>query len=154
MNKSISESLEEILKEPFTYKDSAIHRGWNVFCRSALACRYVYMKTPFLIKLLAGAPLFYFSWMVYLSYFFFVIWSIVLNCKFRYNYSEKTFTIKQYFKVYFFKNVLFIMVAIFMYQYYFYKWGWLCFIYSLPMLLISIAYVLPIFDRRIYKWGW
>ena len=151
MKTSISDSLKEILKEPFTYRDSAIHRGWNAFCRAALACRFVYMKIPFILKLLLGAPLFFFSWMVYLSYFFFVIWSVILNVKFRYNYSEKTFTIAEYFKIYLFKNVLFISVALFMYQYYFYKWGWLCFIYSLPMLLISIAYVLPIFDKRIYK---
>ena len=151
MKQSISESLEEILKEPFTYKDSAIHRGWNIFCRTSLACRYIYMKTPFLLKLLIGLPLFYFGWQLYLMYFFFILWSIILNCKFRYDYSEETFTIKHYFKVYLLKNILFIAVALFMYEYYFFKWGWLCFIYTLPMLLISMAYVLPMFDKRIYK---
>ncbi len=145
------EELNGMLQVPFTYRDHTGADFWRGFCTVTLCVRYVYMKLPILLKFFIGSPLFLFSFNVFVAYFLFVTWSLVLDTLYHYDFSEQTFSIRRYFKIYFLKNILFFMVAFFMYEYYFFKFGWLCFIYSIPMLFISIGYVLPIFDKRIYK---
>lgn len=109
------------------------------------------MKIPFIIKLLTGGPIFILGWQVALPYYCFIFWSELLDKKYRYDYVEETFTIRKYFKAYLFKNILFLATFLFTYKYYFYDYGWVCAIYTIPMLLVSTGYVLPIFDKRIYN---
>lgn len=145
------EHLIEILQEPFSYRDGKWGKFWTNFCKTVLIFRYMYMSIPFIVKVAIGLPLLFYGKGVCLAYMLFVIWSLFLDKFYHYNFSEDKFYFREYFKTYFLKNILYFLTAYFMYKYYFFKFGWLCFMYSIPMLLITFGYVLPIFDKRIYS---
>lgn len=149
--KNIRAELNKMLEEPFSYRDNKLVNSWIFFCKVLLCSRYIYMKTPFIVKLLLSIPIYFLDWHVSIPYYCFIFWSVLLDKKYRYDYSEETFTIRRYFKVYLFKNVLYLATFLFAYRYYFHPYGWYYSVYMVPMLLIATGYVLPIFDRRIYN---
>ena len=151
MRSDIQDRIREMLSEPFSYRDNWLINSWIYFCKTVLIVRYLFMIAPFYLKVLIGVPLYFFDQKVFITYILFIIWAMYLDKQYQYDYKESTFTIRRYFKVYLFKNVLFIAAALFMYEYYFHPYGWICSIYSIPMLLVAVGYVLPIFDKRIYK---
>ena len=145
------DKLLKMLEEPFTYKDSAFHRIFAFFCELILIIKYFYINIPFFIKLLAGLPVLYFGTFVYFWYAAFVIWTKIRDMFFRYNFSDKDFSIRKYLKTNLMRQLLFIILGLFMYFYYKEPFGWVCFIYAVPMTLITAGYIAPGIDRRIYK---
>lgn len=145
--------LLRMLEEPFTYKDSTYHKFFKFICELILIIRYVYICIPLLIKLLIGLPALYFGIPVYVWYAVFVLWTELIDIRFQYNFSAETFSLRRYIKINFLRQLLFVFTFIFMYAYYKVPYGWVCFIYSVFMLILSAGYIAPDIDRRIYKEG-
>lgn len=150
----MSISIDKLLKmldEPFTYKEDRFHRILAFFCELILIIKYIYINVPFIIKLLIGFPVLFFGIFVYVWYAIFIIWTKLIDVFFRYNFSGKDFSIRKYLKANLMRQLLFIILGLFMYFYYKEPFGWACFIYAVPMTLITAGYIAPEIDRRIYK---
>lgn len=145
------DKLLRLLDEPFTYKDGAFDKLYSFVCELILIIRYFYINTNLFMKLLIGLPVLYFGVPVYAAYAIFVIWTKLIDIWFKYNFSDEDFSIRKYLRTNIIRQILFLLVGIFMYFYYQKTLGWLCFIYSIPMTLIAAGYIAPGFDRRIYK---
>lgn len=144
------DKLLRMLDEPFTYKDGTFDKIFAFWCELILIIRYVYINTNLFLKLLIGLPMLYFGMAVYVCYAIFVIWTKFIDLLFRYNFSDENFSIRKYLRINLIRQTLFLIVGIFMYFYYRQPWGWVCFVYAVPMTLISAGYIAPEFDRRIY----
>lgn len=142
--------LLKMLEEPFTYKDTAYHKFLKFICELILIIRYFYICQPLILKLLIGLPVLYFGISVYVWYAVFVVWTKVIDEYFLYDLSAETFSMRKYFKINFLRQLLFIFTFIFMYVYYKVPLGWICFIYTVFMLMLASGYIAPEFDRRIY----
>ncbi len=149
MNESKLEILDNMLKDPFTVHDGKFYGFLNKFCKISLAFRFIFMNINFFVKLILGLPTLFFGPLVYGFYMFFVCWCDYLDRHARYDFSGGTFSLRKYFRVLFLNHLLFYMTAFFMYAYYLHPNGWICFIYSLPMAIISTAYTVPVFDKRL-----
>lgn len=144
------DKLLRMLDEPFTYKDGTFDKLFAFWCKLILIIKYLYVNLNLLLKLLIGLPVLYFGITVYVCYAIFVIWTKCIDLFFRYNFSDENFSIRKYLRVNLIRQTLFLMVGIFMYFYYKQPWGWVCFVYAVPMALVSAGYIAPEFDRRIY----
>lgn len=143
------DNVLEAVEKPFFVRDTFIFKGLTFLCKITVLVRFIYMKTHVIIKYLIGLPLLLFNWQSYAFYFLFVIWSRVLDTRFHYDFSGTDFSLKYYFKVLFFRLLLFIVTALMMDAYYRAPFGWLGFIYSLPMCFLAVGYTVPVFDYRL-----
>lgn len=143
------DNVLEAVEKPFFVRDTFIFKGLTFLCQITVLVRFIYMKTHVIIKYLIGLPLLLFNWQSYAFYFLFVIWSRVLDTRFHYDFSGTDFSLKYYFKVLFFRLLLFIITALMMDAYYRAPFGWLGFIYSLPMCFLAVGYTVPVFDYRL-----
>lgn len=150
LNETIEE-LDAMLDEPFTCKNTRLTKCWSVFCQITLIFRVIYMKIPFLIKLIIGLPLLFLTKQTYMAYAIYVCWTKYLDIRSTYNFKDPEFSIKKYFKIYLLKNMLLIWGAYFLSRAHYSPWGAACFIYAIPMAIIAMGYILPIFDKRIYE---
>ena len=147
----LTDIFERILEDPFTYRDGKFATMFQKLCTLALCTRVVYMKLPLPIRIIIGLPTLFWGLKVFIIYCGFAIWTKLLDNKCRYTYEASENFIQKYFRTQILKSILYFITAYFMFSYYESPLGWLCFIYSVPMLIISVGYVLPIFDKRIYK---
>ncbi len=143
------DTILEAVEKPFFVKDTFIFKVLTVLCQITILVRFIYLKTHVIIKYLLGVPLLLFNWQSFVFYFLFVIWSRILDTRFHYDFSVTAFSLKYYFKVLFLRLLLFIITALMMDAYYREPFGWLGFIYSLPMCFLAIGYTVPVFDYRL-----
>ncbi len=145
------EQLDEMLDEPFSCKSTRYTKYWTLFCQITLIFRVIYLKIPFFVKLLIGLPLILLTTQTYMAYAIYVCWSKFLDVRSVYNFKDPEFSIKKYFKIYLLKNMLLIWGAYFISRAHFSPWGICSLIYAIPMAIVAVGYILPIFDKRIYK---
>lgn len=153
MFENTKEKLNTILANPITTKDNWFASFWTFFYKWTLIFRVVYTDTPILLKLLIGLPCLLLSVKVLVAYLMFIVWAELAENYFKYTFKKETFSIRQYFKVYFLRNFLLFFAAYFIHCCYYSHWGWIFTIYSVPMTIISAGYIFPIFDKHISEYN-
>lgn len=146
-----SDNINKILKTPFTCKDNIFADFWIKFCTMTLIMRYIYSRIPVSFKIILGLPVMSFGLKIYVIYLSFVLMAECIEVYCRYDFSSENFSFIKYFRTFFTKNILFLITGLFMHEYYLNPHGHCCFIYAMPMAVISAGYILPIFDQRIYN---
>ena len=145
------DKLLKMLEEPFTYKDGFFHHIFVFICKIILISRYFYFNIPFFLKLFIGLPVLYFGTLVYFWYAIFIIWTKIIDLHFRYKFSVEDFSISGFCKINLVRQLLFVFLGLFMWSYYKEPIGRFCFLYAIPMTLITAAYISPEIERRLYK---
>jgi len=147
----VIDELDEMLDEPFTAKTGKYIKWWTLFCQITLIFRVVYLRIPFILKIILGLPLIFLTKQTYMSYLIFVVWAKFLDIRSVYNFKDPEFSIRKYFKTYMLKNMLLVWGAYFISRANMHPWGAVAYIYAIPMCFVALGYILPIFDKRIYK---
>lgn len=145
------DGIIEAVDTPFFLKDTFSTRILTFLCKIIMLVRFLYSKFSDKVNFALGLPLFLFGWKTYLFYGIFVMWTKILDQKYTYVFSEEKFSLKTYFNVLLLRILLFIITGLMMDSYYAEPFGWMGFIYAVPMALIAVGYSVPVFEYRLSR---